>query len=340
MSPRNSDTASSPEPASGSPLLSLSLDLDNKWSYMKTHGDAGWECLPSYLERLAEVLLEPLRRRGLRLTFFVVGRDAAQPANAAALRALADAGHGIGNHSYEHEPWLHRYTDEQVAAELESAEQAIEAATGVRPLGFRGPGFSLSQAVLRTLVERGYRYDASTFPTFLGPLARAYYFWKSRRMSAQEKEDRAQLFGTLAEGLRPLRPYVWRLATGELLEVPVTTFPVVRAPMHLSYQLYLAGASPRLALTYLRAALLTCRARGVEPSVLLHPLDFLGGDDVQGLDFFPGMQHTTRFKLDFFERALDVIQRWFEPVALDDHAEAILRRGHGLLDRRPARSLP
>jgi peptidoglycan-N-acetylglucosamine deacetylase len=24
------------------PIASLSLDLDNKWSYMKTHGDPGW----------------------------------------------------------------------------------------------------------------------------------------------------------------------------------------------------------------------------------------------------------------------------------------------------------
>ena len=31
------------------PLASLSLDLDNQWSYMKTHGDPGWESLPSYL---------------------------------------------------------------------------------------------------------------------------------------------------------------------------------------------------------------------------------------------------------------------------------------------------
>ncbi len=28
------------------PIASLSLDLDNKWSYMKTHGDAGWESFP------------------------------------------------------------------------------------------------------------------------------------------------------------------------------------------------------------------------------------------------------------------------------------------------------
>ncbi len=27
-------------------VSSISLDLDNKWSYMKTHGDPGWEYVP------------------------------------------------------------------------------------------------------------------------------------------------------------------------------------------------------------------------------------------------------------------------------------------------------
>jgi hypothetical protein len=27
------------------PLASISLDLDSLWSYMKTHGDPGWESL-------------------------------------------------------------------------------------------------------------------------------------------------------------------------------------------------------------------------------------------------------------------------------------------------------
>ena len=31
-------------------LASLSLDLDNKWSYLKTHGDPGWDSFPSYLD--------------------------------------------------------------------------------------------------------------------------------------------------------------------------------------------------------------------------------------------------------------------------------------------------
>ncbi len=87
----------------------LSFDLDNLWSYLKTHGDAGWSAYPTYLPKLLPEVLDLLARRSLRLTFFVVGRDAARPENAAALAELAPAGHEAGNHSFEHEPWLHTY---------------------------------------------------------------------------------------------------------------------------------------------------------------------------------------------------------------------------------------
>lgn len=91
------------------PLASLSLDLDNKWSYLKTHGDGGWETFPSYLDRVVPRVLRLLAARSLRMTFFVVGQDAAIEANHAALRSIADAGHEIANHSFRHEPWLHLY---------------------------------------------------------------------------------------------------------------------------------------------------------------------------------------------------------------------------------------
>src|SRR5690349_20621843 len=98
------------------PLASLSLDLDNKWSYMKTHGDEGWDRYPSYLDRVVPRVLEILAARNLKITFFIVGQDAALDSNRAALRAIADAGHEIGNHSFHHEPWLHLYSPEEVAA--------------------------------------------------------------------------------------------------------------------------------------------------------------------------------------------------------------------------------
>lgn len=307
------------------PIASLSLDLDNEWSYIKTHGDPGWESMPSYLDIVVPRVLEILARRGLRITFFIVGQDAALEKNAKALRMIADAGHEIGNHSQRHEPWLHLYSEEELERELAESEAAIEAATGVRPDAFRGPGFSVSETTLRVLHRRGYRYDASTFPTFLGPLARAYYFMTSK-LDPEEKRKRAKLFGSVRDGLRPLKPYRWKLPEGELLEMPVTTLPILRVPIHLSYVLYLGTFSPWLARTYFSAALRLCRATSVEPSILLHPLDFLSGSDVPSLRFFPGMGLEPERKLERTEHCLQRLQDMFDVFSLCEHADATARR--------------
>ncbi|MCC6452727.1 MAG: polysaccharide deacetylase family protein, partial [Acidobacteria bacterium] len=134
---------------------------------MKTHGDSGWETFPSYLDRVVPRALSFLEKYDQKITFFIVGQDAELEKNHAALRSIADAGHEIGNHSFHHEPWLHLYSKEQLVEEFERSEEAIENATGRRPKGFRGPGFSLSPTVLETLAERGYDFDCSTFPTYI-----------------------------------------------------------------------------------------------------------------------------------------------------------------------------
>src|SRR5215212_775277 len=139
---RRSPASPSPPNAMTKPLASLSLDLDNKWSYMKTHGDTGWDSYPTYLPLVVPRVLDILKRRGLSITFFIVGQDAARPENREALRSLADAGHEIGNHSFKHEPWLHLYSEEEIEEEISAAEDAIFSATGVVPVGFRGPGYS------------------------------------------------------------------------------------------------------------------------------------------------------------------------------------------------------
>ena len=100
-------------------IASLSLDLDNKWSYMKTHGDAGWENFPSYLERIVPRALRFLRERDLQITFFIVGQDAALEKNHEALTQISAANHEIGNHSFNHEPWLHLYSKQELVTEFE-----------------------------------------------------------------------------------------------------------------------------------------------------------------------------------------------------------------------------
>ena len=235
--------------SSRKPRASLSLDADNQWSYMKIHGDEGWESYPSYLDVLAPRALEVLARRDLRITFFIVGQDAALPENRDALGALAAAGHEIGNHSFRHEPWLHRYSEAELDEELQRAEDAIEAATGIHTDGFRGPGYSLSETTLRVLVRRGYAYDASTLPTYIGPLAAPYYF-RTAKLTAEQRAERELLYGTWADGRRAVRPYRWAVDQRTLLELPVTTLPGAQGadprqlPAHA--ERVLAGGGPRV----------------------------------------------------------------------------------------------
>jgi hypothetical protein len=301
------------------PTGSLSLDLDNLWSYLKTHGDATWSEYPSYLERVVPRVLELMRRCGWRITFFIVGQDATAPGHIPILRAIAEAGHEIGNHSFHHEPWLHLYSEAEVEQEIAAAEVAIEKATGVRPRGFRGPGFSVSPRVLQVLARRGYRYDASTFPTFIGPLARAYYF-ATARLTPQQKAQRRKLFGTLGDGLRPVTPYRWQTEPHPLVEIPVTTVPWVKVPFHVSYLLYLATFHRSAALAYFRSALLACRAARIGPSLLLHPLDFLGGDEVHELAFFPAMSLPSEQKVALCCDILKMFASYFTPGTMIDHA--------------------
>ncbi len=305
------------------PLASLSLDLDNRWSYMKTHGDAGWEQYPSYLKIVVPRVLDLFHVRNWKITWFIVGLDAALAEDREVLRQITEQGHEVGNHSYHHEPWLHLYSEEEIEAELARTEAAIEEVTGVRPKGFRGPGFSFSSTVLKVLDRRGYEYDCSTFPTFLGPLARMYYLAKSQGLSDEERQKRSQLFGKFSEGFRPLKPYRWGPEAQHLLEIPVTTMPLFKIPIHLSYLLYLGGISPLLARFYWHIALTLCRLTRTNLSLLLHPLDFMGQEDQVGLEFFPAMKQSLKPKLKLVNQLFDILGRYFQVVPMGVHADSL-----------------
>jgi hypothetical protein len=302
------------------PVASLSLDLDNRWSYMKTHGDQGWERLPSYLHVVVPRVLEFLKARSLTVTFFIVGQDAALPHHHETLRSIVEAGHEVGNHSFHHEPWMHLHSPARVEAEIALAEEHIERATGKKPVGFRGPGYSLSPVILQELVRRGYRYDASTLPNVLAPLARAYYF-TTAEFTVDQRRQRRALGGTLRDGLRPIKPYRWQLTDGEMIEIPVTTMPIFRVPIHQSYLACLSILSPMLARSYFNAALRLCRLTGVAPSFLLHPTDFLGRDDEQGLSFLPGMDLPAERKLELVSEVIGRLTDEFRVLTLEQHAQ-------------------
>jgi hypothetical protein len=111
-----------------------------------------------------------------------------------------------------------------------------------------------------------------------------------------------------------------------LLEIPVTTIPLVKTPFHLSYLLYLSRVSEAAMEAYLRFAIALCRLTGTEPSFLLHPLDLLGGDQAPSLRFFPGMDLSGERKHTLFKRVMRVLAEHYRLVDMETHARAIQAR--------------
>ena len=308
-------------------MASLSLDLDNKWSYMKTSGDAAWESYPSYLDVCVPRILKFLKERDLEITFFIVGKDADLEKNHESLAQISQAGHEIANHSFRHEPWLHLYSKEELTEEFRKTEDAIERVTGRITKGFRGPGFSLSPTVLEVLAERNYQYDCSTLPTYIAPLARAYFFFKSPDVSDEEREKLKKLFGKFSDGFQTLKPYTWQIGDKKLVEIPVTTFPIFKTPIHASYVIYLSTFSKFAARNYWKASLKMCKIMGVQPSFLLHPLDFLSTEDASELKFLPSMSLPIEEKLEFVSEMLDTYAKEFEIVDMQTHVKTV-RQGN------------
>jgi peptidoglycan-N-acetylglucosamine deacetylase len=303
------------------PLANMSLDLDDQWSYMKVHGDEGWEFFPSYLDIVVPFVLDLLDELEIKITFFIVGQDASFEKNHEILSSIIERGHEIGNHSFLHESWLKTYSKEKIEDEIIRAEEAILIATGYRPICFRGPGFSWSNDLMEVLEKRNYVFDASILPTYISPLMRMYYFWNSK-LTREERESRKELFGSYKEGFYPLKPFKWILKNERtLLEIPVTTMPVLKIPFHLSYLLYLSGFSIGLMKLYLGFSLRMCKLTGTSPSVLLHPLDLISGDKVPQLSFFPGMNIPTQKKVEVFKYALKKIKKDFNIIPMLEFAK-------------------
>lgn len=107
-------------------------------------------------------LLDVLRRRGARATFFLTGASTRDHPELA--RQIADEGHELANHTYSH-----RRESELRPAELEAeilgAEREIRDATGITTRYFRPAGGALSPEMLATSGRLGYTTVMETVNT-------------------------------------------------------------------------------------------------------------------------------------------------------------------------------
>jgi peptidoglycan-N-acetylglucosamine deacetylase len=97
-------------------------------------------------ERHTQNMLEVLAKPNVVATFFMIGRYVRERPEIA--RAVAAAGHIIGNHTFSH-PLLTLQSQAQTRAELRSCHQALEDTIGVHSALFRPPFGGRRPATLR-----------------------------------------------------------------------------------------------------------------------------------------------------------------------------------------------
>ena len=104
--------------------------------------------------RLTPVILDILAEYGIKATFFMVGENVGYYPDAA--RAVAEAGHEIGNHTFSHRKF-NRMSEHEMLDEIHACEQAISGVT-VTPAHFiRPPEGQMNEAMRRVIGTLDYR---------------------------------------------------------------------------------------------------------------------------------------------------------------------------------------
>lgn len=290
-------------------LASVSVDLDGLGCYAAIHGidprslsDRALRAVPEVaVARLCEVFADA-RALG---TFFAIGSELAIAPGP--LRAAAQTGHEIGSHSFAHDYALSRRSGAEIAADLQQAEEAIVAATSVRPRGFRAPGYTLSPALLEQVAARGYLYDSSLLPS------PAYYAAKAAAIGLHALRGRASR-SILGGALQLFARRGPQLMSG-VRELPVATLPFVRAPVIGTVVL---AVPERPAAWLSRAA-----AAGGHFNLELHGIDVLDASDVAAdalARLQPGLRTPAAVKLRRLKALVAALRERSELVTLEQAA--------------------
>ncbi|MCA9602089.1 MAG: polysaccharide deacetylase family protein [Polyangiales bacterium] len=154
-------------------------------------------------------------------TFFVIGRDLERPANVDTVRALHAAGHELANHSYEHRYDLTRGDAESMRSDIARGIDAIAAAIGEHPRGFRAPGYTVNDTLFEVLDSLGVDYDSSVFPcpSYYAAKTAAITAIAARGRRSHSIVDDPRVLSAPADPYRVGAPY-WRRGEG-MLELPI-----------------------------------------------------------------------------------------------------------------------
>jgi hypothetical protein len=303
-------------------LCAVSVDLDEIPNYFAIHGLAeptGPERSLVYdmaLERLTALASD----LGIPLTLFAIGSDLERPEAAARLAEARKNGFEIANHTLDHRYDLIRLGRVEIRRQIEEGALAIERATGERPVGFRAPGYTMTDEVFDVLAELGVTYDSSVFPCpgYWAAKAVAIALITARGRTSRSIVDHPAVLLAPTRPYRVGRPY-WRRGDG-LLELPVQ---VTRGPRIHFIGTTVTLGGPRVARRLARMCV-------GEPLVNLelHGIDVL--DAADGLEALEPHQVDVRVSV---ERKLESLRAAVEELRDAGYGFVTLREGAAAVGR-------
>lgn len=70
----------------------------------------------------------------------------------------------------------------------------------------------------------------------------------------------------------------------------------------------------------------SCAHRGIQPTLLLHPLDFVSSDDIESLEFLPAMRLPGERKLELLSDYLEIFREYFDVRSVGALAKSLADR--------------
>jgi hypothetical protein len=255
------------------PLVAITLDLEmsrNFPDWETTHWDYEKGNLNDETKRYAVEACRRVNARGGVVHAFAVGRVFEQE-NVDWLREIAEAGHPIGNHTYDHvnilatkaedlqfrfrrAPWLiaGKTTAEVIAENIRLTNVALKERLGIAPAGFRAPGGFADGLVGRDdiqqmLAAQGFDWVSTKYP--------------AHTIGAVGGPPTKEVLGSIVAAGEHAQPFTYR---NGLIEVPMSPISDIGAFRSGRWKL-------EVFLEALRRALRSAIERGAVFDFLGHP---------------------------------------------------------------------
>ena len=169
----------------------LSVDVEDWFqvgAFENVINRGDWETIATRVEDNVARILDLFAQARVSGTFFTLGWVAEK--HPELIRRIADAGHEIASHGYDHAR-VFTFDRKGFAADIKRARDILEDCTGQRVTGYRAPSFSIDQRTpwaFMELAEQGYAYSSS-----VAPVAHDHYGWPDAPRFAFRPIDDAEL---------------------------------------------------------------------------------------------------------------------------------------------------